>query len=82
MISLGEFQGYTLAVNQSNVEPSKVTFHLYKDGQEQGFSREDAFGKNSAFGEDPEDYLYTEAASRYHALGRPDAGDFDPKFKG
>lgn len=76
MISLGEYQGYMLAVNRSNIEPTLVTYHLYKDGQEYGFSREDSFG------EDPEDYLYAEASNRYTALGRPDAGDFDPGFKG
>jgi len=74
MISLGEFDGYTLTVNQSNVEPDKVTYHLYKGGEERGYCREDSI--DSVFGPSVDDYLYVEAAKRYEALGRPDAGGF------
>lgn len=73
MINLGEFAGYTVTVNQSNVEPSLVTYHLYRDGVEYGFSREDCVPLGSP---------YAEAAKKYGFLGRPNAGKFDPNFSG
>jgi hypothetical protein len=86
MIYLGKYEwpeeGYqifSLAVCNSNVDQTKVTYHVYLEGEEWGYSREDAI-------EDPDcskaDRLFYEAHCRYEALGRPEAGEFEPNFKG
>ena len=79
MISLGKFEGYILAVNQSNVEPDKVTYRLIRDGEDLAYCREDAIC-SPIWGESPDDYLYVEAARRYDAMDRPEPGEFDLDF--
>ena len=41
MLVLGEFEGYTLTVNRSNVMPNMVTYHLFKDGEDKAHCREE-----------------------------------------
>jgi hypothetical protein len=75
MIVLGEFDGYTLTVNQS-AEPGLVTYHIWQDGEDKALCREDCI-VDRVFGPSPDEYLYTEAARRYNARGRPDAGPWE-----
>ncbi len=78
MISLGEYKSYTLTVCQSNVEPDKVTYHLYQGGEDKGFCREDCI--IDVFGPSVNDHLYVEAARRYDNLNRPDVKEFSSDF--
>ncbi len=75
MLSLGEYNGFVLTVNQSNVEPDKVTYHLFKNGEEVGYCREGCIVDEGGY---PDDYLYFEAEKRYTNLGRPGVGPWDP----
>ena len=84
MISLGTYDGYVLLVNRSNVEPSMVTYHLYKDGTEVGMAREDTVGCRfdddvERVLEDPNVYLYFEAMKRYEVLNRPPLDEWSPE---
>ncbi len=74
-LHLGEYEGYVLTVNQSNVEPELVTYHLWKDGDEY-YAREDAIVDEND--PQPDEHIYLEAERRYNELGRPDAGEWEP----
>jgi hypothetical protein len=74
MIVLGTYEDHTLVVNRSNVEPSLVTYQLFKDGKNVCMAREECIVSDEGY---PEDRLFAEAEKLYNALGRPELEEWD-----